>query len=100
MRLSSFHNQFNIKHLIAHNHHRFFLLLFIKAAKILGFALVFTPLTGCALATGLVYSALIRSVAAAPELEGSLFNYASLAFAFIETFAFAIMGAAAIVYSF
>jgi F0F1-type ATP synthase membrane subunit c/vacuolar-type H+-ATPase subunit K len=69
-------------------------LLFVKAAKIIGFASVFTPLAGCAVGTGLIYSALIRSCAYAPEMEETLFNYASLGFAFIETFAFVLIGAA------
>ena len=63
-------------------------LLFVKAAKLIAFALVFVPITGCALATGLIYSALVRSTAFSPELEDTLFNYASLGFAFVETFAF------------
>ena len=69
-------------------------MLFVKAAKVLAFATLFTPITGCAIATGLIYSALIRSVAYAPEMEDSLFNYASLAFAFVETFAFMLIFAA------
>ena len=69
-------------------------MLFIKAAKIIAFASVFTPLAGCAIGTGLVYSALVRGCAYAPEQEEVMFNYASLGFAFIETFAFVLMGAA------
>lgn len=69
-------------------------MLFVKAAKVLAFATMFTPITGCAIATGLIYSALIRSYAYAPELEDTLFNYASLAFAFVETFMFVLIFAA------
>ena len=69
-------------------------MLFVKAAKVLAFATLFTPITGCAIATGLIYSALIRSYAYAPELEDILFNYASLAFAFVETFMFVLIFAA------
>ncbi len=69
-------------------------MLFIKAAKIIAFASVFTPLAGCAIGTGLIYSALVRGCAYAPEQEEVMFNYASLGFAFIETFAFVLMGAA------
>lgn len=69
-------------------------MLFIKAAKIIAFASVFTPLAGCAIGTGLIYSALVRGCAYAPEQEEVMFNYASLGFAFIETFAFILLGAA------
>ena len=68
-------------------------MLFIKAAKIIAFASVFTPIAGCAIGTGIIYSALVRGCAYAPEQEESLFNYASLGFAFVETFAFIIVGA-------
>ena len=69
-------------------------MLFIKAAKIIGFASVFTPIAGCAIGTGIIYSALIRGCAYAPEQEETMFNYASLGFAFVETFAFILIGAA------
>ena len=69
-------------------------MLFIKASKILAFATVFAPLTGCAIGTGLIYSALVRGCAYAPEQEEVMFNYTSLGFAFIETFAFVLIGAA------
>jgi F0F1-type ATP synthase membrane subunit c/vacuolar-type H+-ATPase subunit K len=69
-------------------------LLFIKAAKILAFASAFLPITGCAIGTGLIYSALIRGCAYAPEMEETMFNYATLGFAFVETFAFIVIGSA------
>ena len=72
-------------------------MLFIKASKILAFATVFAPLTGCAIGTGLIYSALVRGCAYAPEMEETMFNYATLGFAFVETFAFMLLGAAAAV---
>ena len=40
------------------------------------------------------YSALIRGCAYAPEMEETMFNYATLGFAFVETFAFILIGAA------
>jgi F0F1-type ATP synthase membrane subunit c/vacuolar-type H+-ATPase subunit K len=46
------------------------------------------PVAGCAVGTGIVYAALLRSAAYSPEVEDQLFNYAALGFAFIETFAF------------
>lgn len=70
------------------------LLLFIKAAKIVAFASAFLPLAGCAVATGMIYSSLIKACAFAPEMEETLFNYATLGFAFVETFAFVMIGAA------
>ena len=73
------------------------LLLFIKAAKVLAFAFAFLPIAGCAIGTGLIYSALIKGCAYAPEMEETMFNYATLGFAFVETFAFMLLGAAAAV---
>jgi len=69
-------------------------LLFVKAAKILALASVFTPIAGCAIGTGLIYSALVRGCAYAPEQEEIMFNYASLGFAFVETFAFMLIAVA------
>ena len=74
-------------------------MLFIKAAKIVALALVFLPLTGCAIATGIVFSSLIRSVAYNPAMEETLFNYAVLAFAFIESFSFLLLFAALFIYT-
>jgi F0F1-type ATP synthase membrane subunit c/vacuolar-type H+-ATPase subunit K len=42
----------------------------------------------------MIYSALIRGCAYAPEMEETMFNYATLGFAFVETFAFILIGAA------
>jgi len=69
-------------------------LLFIKAAKIIAFSSAFLPLAGCAIGTGMIYSSLVRGCAYAPEMEETMFNYATLGFAFVETFAFIIIGAA------
>ena len=63
-------------------------MLFIKAAKILSLSLTFLPLTGCAIATGLVFASLVRGISYSPDLEDVLFNYTTLGFAFIESFAF------------
>ena len=43
---------------------------------------------GCAVATGLIFAALIRGIAYAPDYEETLFNYTTLGFAFVETFSF------------
>jgi F0F1-type ATP synthase membrane subunit c/vacuolar-type H+-ATPase subunit K len=72
-------------------------LLFIKAAKVLSLSLTFIPLTGCSVATGLIFASLIRSIAYAPDLEEVLFNYTALGFAFVESFAFLLFFVAAIV---
>ena len=69
-------------------------LLFVKAAKLIAMSISFLPITGCAIGTGMVFSALIRGVAYAPEQEETMFNYTVLGFAFIETFAFMLFGAA------
>lgn len=72
-------------------------MLFVKSAKILALSVLFLPLTGCAVATGLVFSSLIRSVAYAPDMEEVLFNYTTLGFAFIESFSFLLLGGIVIV---
>lgn len=81
-----------LKHLIA--------VLFVKAAKALALSVTFLPLMGCAVATGLVFSALIKGISYAPEQEDVLFNYSILGFAFIESFAFMLFAVAGIVYAF
>lgn len=72
-------------------------LLFIKAAKVLSLSYVFMPLTGCAIATGLVFASLIKGISYAPDLEEVLFNYTTLGFAFVESFAFLLFFVAIIV---
>jgi F0F1-type ATP synthase membrane subunit c/vacuolar-type H+-ATPase subunit K len=62
-------------------------MLFLKAAKIIATSVVFLPLAGCALATGVIFSSLVRGVAYAPEQEGSMFTYAMLGFGLVETYA-------------
>lgn len=74
-------------------------MLFIKASKVLGLSLVFMPLTGCAIATGLIFSALIKGIAYAPDVEETLFNRTILGFAFVESFAFILIFVALGVYS-
>lgn len=67
-------------------------MLFIKASKILAVSIVFLPLTGCAIATGLIFAGLLRSVSYSPDIEDALFNYATLGFAFVESFSFLLFG--------
>lgn len=55
------------------------------------------PLAGCAIATGLVFSALIKGISYAPDVEEILFNYTTLGFAFVESFAFLLFFVAIIV---
>jgi F0F1-type ATP synthase membrane subunit c/vacuolar-type H+-ATPase subunit K len=66
-------------------------LLFVKAAKVVSLSFMFAPLTGCAIATGILFAALIRGVSYSPDHEDSLFNYAIIGFAFIESFAFIVL---------
>ena len=73
-------------------------MLFVKAAKALALAICFIPLLGCALGTGLIFAALLRSLSYAPDHEDALFNYAALGFAFIETFAFMLFFIAILVF--
>lgn len=74
-------------------------LLFVKAAKALALSICFLPILGCALGTGVLYGHLVRAVAYSPDNEDILFNYATLGFAFIETFAFVLFFAAILVFS-
>jgi F0F1-type ATP synthase membrane subunit c/vacuolar-type H+-ATPase subunit K len=55
------------------------------------------PLTGCAVATGIIFASLIRGVSYAPDLEEILFNYTALGFAFVESFSFLLFFVAAAV---
>lgn len=73
-------------------------MLFVKAAKALALSICFLPILGCALGTGLLFAALLRSISYAPDNEDVLFNYATLGFAFIETFAFTLFFIAIIVF--
>ena len=63
-------------------------MLFVKAAKAVALSIALLPLAGCAVGTGLIFASLLKSVSYAPDYEETLFNYAMLGFAFIETFAF------------
>lgn len=63
-------------------------MLFVKAAKVVGIALVFMPVTGIAIAVGLIFASLLKSISYAPDFEDILFNYAVLGFAFVESFLF------------
>lgn len=74
-------------------------MLFIKAFKILSLGFVFTPLAGCAVGTGILFAALLRSIAYSPDQEELLFGYSALAFAFIETFALMTVALAAYIAS-
>ena len=71
-------------------------MLFVKAAKVIAVSISFLPLAGCAIGTGMVFGSLIRGISYSPEQEETMFNYAVLGFAFIETFAFMLFGAAAL----
>ena len=75
-------------------------MLFIKAAKILALSLTFLPIIGCSIGTGILFAALVKGIAYAPEKEDVMFNYSMLGFAFIETFAFMLFGVAGMIYSF
>ena len=72
-------------------------MLFVKAAKVIAVATTFTPILGCAIGTGLIYSALIKGVSYAPDQEETMFNYASIGFAFVETFCFLLFAIAGVV---
>ena len=73
-------------------------MLFVKAAKIIALSLVFLPLTGCAIATGLIFASLLKSIAYTPDYEEALFNYAAIGLAFVESFSFLLFFVAAFIY--
>lgn len=73
-------------------------MLFVKAAKVVAIGIVFFPITGCAIATGIIFASLLKSVSYAPDYEEVLFNYAILGFAFVETFSFFLFFAAGFIY--
>jgi len=75
-------------------------MLFVKAAKAIALSLVFMPLTGCAIATGLIFASLLKSVSYAPDYEEAIFNYAVLGFAFVESFSFLLFFVAGAIYAF
>nr|YP_010117051.1 ATP synthase subunit c [Euplotes vanleeuwenhoeki]QPM99265.1 ATP synthase subunit c [Euplotes vanleeuwenhoeki] len=75
-------------------------MLFVKAAKALALGVVMLPIAGCAIGTGIIFAALIRGLAYAPDQEETLFNYTTLGFAFVETFAFMLFGVAMLIYIF
>ena len=73
-------------------------MLFVKSSKMLALSIVFLPLTGCAIATGLIFASLIYSISLAPYEEELLFNYAALGFAFVESFSFILFFVAGFIY--
>ena len=75
-------------------------MLFVKAAKVVALSITFLPLTGCAIGTGLIFASLLKSLSYAPDSEETLFSYAALGFAFVESFALMLFAMVAIVYSF
>lgn len=75
-------------------------MLFVKAAKVVALSIAFLPLTGCAIGTGLIFAALLKSLSYAPDSEESLFSYAALGFAFVETFALMLFALVALIYAF
>ena len=55
--------------------------------KCIAIGLVSFPLTGCAIAVGLIFGSLLISESYAPELSSSLFARAMIGFGLVETFA-------------
>jgi F-type H+-transporting ATPase subunit c len=72
----------------------------LAAAKIIGAGLACSGLIGAGTGIGLVFAALIASVARNPQMKGQLFAYAILGFALAEaTGLFALMIAFLLLYS-
>ena len=75
-------------------------MLFVKAAKVVALSIAFLPLTGCAIGTGLIFASLLKSLSYAPDSEESLFSYAALGFAFVESFALMLFALVGLIYAF
>lgn len=73
-------------------------LVFVKAIKSLAFATSLLPLGGCAIAIGLIFAALLRAEAYAPDIATSLFNKAMLGFALVETFLVVVLAIVGLIY--
>ena len=73
-------------------------MLFVKAAKVIAISITFLPLAGCAIGTGLIFASLLKSVSYAPDYEDTLFTYAALGFAFVESFSFLLFFVAGFIY--
>lgn len=63
-------------------------MLFVKAAKVIAISITILPLTGCAIGTGFIFASMLRALSYSPDMEEVLFNYTTLGFAFVESFAF------------
>jgi F0F1-type ATP synthase membrane subunit c/vacuolar-type H+-ATPase subunit K len=72
-------------------------LLFVKAAKVIAVSITLLPIAGCSIGTGMIFGSLVRAISYSPEAEETMFNYAVLGFAFIETFAFMLFGGVGVV---
>lgn len=77
-----------------------FFLVFIKAMKSIAFSLSLLPLGGCAVAIGLIFAALLRSEAYAPEIANALFTRAMLGFALVETFLIIVLAIVGLIFIF
>lgn len=72
----------------------------LAAAKYIGAGMACSGLIGAGAGIGLVFAALISSIARNPQLRGQLFSYAILGFALVEaTGLFALMMAFLFLYS-
>ena len=55
---------------------------------------------GCAIGVGLIFASLLKSVSYAPDYDETLFNYAALGFAFVESFSFLLFFVAIAIFAF
>lgn len=74
------------------------IVIFLSALKCLALGLLSLPLGGCAVGVGLIFAALLRAEAYAPELGGLFFIRAMLGFALIETFVIVVVVLVALVF--
>ena len=75
-------------------------MVFIKAVKCLSFSVALIPLTGCALAIGIIFGSLVKAESFNPDLGNILFNRAMLGFALVETYLVIVIVILGLIYGF
>jgi F0F1-type ATP synthase membrane subunit c/vacuolar-type H+-ATPase subunit K len=74
--------------------------VFVKVAKCLSLAFATIALGICGHAVGALFGSFLESVAYCPDIEDSLFTYAMLGFALVETFMVLVLGTMGLIVAF
>ena len=67
-------------------------MLFLKSMKVISIGLTAVPLTGCAIAVGIIFGSLLIAESYAPDYGSALFARAMVGFGLVETFALFVLG--------